>query len=220
MEHFPISRTDTGLHIEGFPDAVKVVRLNGLKAKRLADLALHKADLECAVQCLESINQVGDRPWVVQQALWRSAIVHMMKCFGDSGARSQLSAKKIYKGDSLALTVFDYFKNLRNKHFIHDENSYAQSLPGAVLNKGNKPFKIEKIICVNTVAETLEQENYSNLQLLIEKARDWVDKEFEALCEALTKELEAEPYENLFKREAISFNVPTVNEIDKNRKTP
>ena len=80
--------------------------------------------------------------------------------------------------------MFDYFKNLRNKHFIHDENSYAQSLPGAVLNKGNKPFKIEKIICVNTVAETLEQENYSNLQLLIEKARDWVDKEFEALFEA------------------------------------
>jgi len=29
MEHFTISKTEAGLHIEGFPDAVKVVVIDG-----------------------------------------------------------------------------------------------------------------------------------------------------------------------------------------------
>lgn len=48
MEYFPIKQTENGLHIEGFPDAVKVIRIDGPQSKRLADLALHKADLEFA----------------------------------------------------------------------------------------------------------------------------------------------------------------------------
>ena len=38
MEQFPISKTDAGLHIEGFPDALKVIRLDGPLAQRLSDL--------------------------------------------------------------------------------------------------------------------------------------------------------------------------------------
>jgi hypothetical protein len=46
MEQFELSKADGGLQIEGFPDAVKVIRLDGPRAKRLADLALHRADLD------------------------------------------------------------------------------------------------------------------------------------------------------------------------------
>ena len=76
MEHFEITKTSEGFHIEGFPDAVKVIRLDGPKAQRLADLALHKADLEFALDCLEQINKVPEQPYVLRQALWRSAVVH------------------------------------------------------------------------------------------------------------------------------------------------
>ncbi len=48
MEHFEITKTPEGFHIEGFPNAVKVLRIDGPKAQRLADLALHKADLDFA----------------------------------------------------------------------------------------------------------------------------------------------------------------------------
>ena len=126
MEHFPITKTDAGLQIEGFPDAVKVVRIEGRQAKRFADLTLHKTDLEFASECLAAINHVPEQPWVLRQALWRAAIIHYMKCFGD-GARFQLSAAKIYKGNALALGAFNYFKDIRHKHVAHDENSYAQS---------------------------------------------------------------------------------------------
>ena len=144
MEYFSVSKTEASFHIEGIPDAVKIITINNPKAKRLADLSLHKEDLEFADACLDALNQTNENP-IVREALWRSAIVHYMKCFGN-GIRFQLTPKKIYKSESPeALLAFNYFKVLRNKHFIHDVNSYAQSIPGAVLNNGTKDYKIEEI---------------------------------------------------------------------------
>jgi hypothetical protein len=56
MEYFLIKQTENGLHIEGFPDAVKVIRIDGPQSKRLADLALHKADLEFAWDIGDVLN--------------------------------------------------------------------------------------------------------------------------------------------------------------------
>ena len=45
METFEITKNESGFHIEGFPEAVEFCRITGTKAKRLADLALHRTDL-------------------------------------------------------------------------------------------------------------------------------------------------------------------------------
>lgn len=220
MQHFTISKTEAGLYIEGFPDAVKVVGINGREAKRLADLSLHKEDLEFAEACLDAINQAPEEPIVTREALWRSAIVHFLKCFG-KGARFQLVPEKLYKGESpVAFMAFNYFKGLRNKHLVHDENSYAQSIPGAVLNNGKKNYKVEKIVCFSAIGATLEQGNYGNLKLLIQKARVWVVSEFDALCERLAADLEKESYDKLLARDALTYRVPTVDDIPHDRKVP
>ena len=85
MENLDLSQRDSSLHIEGFPDAVKILDIEGPLAKRLADLALHRSDLEFADGCLDAINLAPEEPYVIREALWRSAIVHFMKCSGDSG---------------------------------------------------------------------------------------------------------------------------------------
>jgi hypothetical protein len=219
MERFAITQTESGFRIEGFPDGAKVVRIDGPKANRLSDLSLHKSDLEFADDCLNAINDLPKESILIREALWRSAIVHFLKCFGDAGARFQLSADRIYSTEPPeAKMAYAYFKGLRNKHLIHDENSYAQSVPGAILNKGNKKYKIEKIVCMSAIARTLESGNYSNLKLLIKKAREWVVSEFENLCDLLTKELEKISYEALLAREAPCYRAPTVDDINKNRK--
>ena len=100
MEHFQITKTPEGFHIEGFPDAVKVLRLHGPNAQRLADLALHRADLDFALECLEQINKVPEQSYVLRQALWRSAVVHYIKCFGSNESRFSLDSRKLYKGDA------------------------------------------------------------------------------------------------------------------------
>jgi hypothetical protein len=176
MEYFTMKQTTNGLHVEGFPDAEKLIKIKGKEARRLADLALHKADLDFAHQSLEGLNLVPSELWVLRQALWRSAIIHYIKCFGSSEARFQLSAAKIYNGNKLALDAFAYFKDIRRKHIVHDENSYSQSIPSAVLNKKESYHKIEKIICLSIIADTLDKDSYSNFSLLISDATKWVIK--------------------------------------------
>ncbi len=217
MEHFEITKTPEGFHIEGFPDAVKVLRLDGPKAQRLADLALHKADLDFALECLEQINKAPEQQYVLRQALWRSAVVHYIKCFGSNESRFSLDSRNVYKGDSGAVEPYKYFDSLRNKHLIHDENSYAQCLPGAALNKKEMKHKIAKIVCLSVVGDTLSQENYNNLHLLITRAQQWVVEQFDQLCNLLTEELERESYETLFARQGITYTAPGVDEMHKPR---
>lgn len=219
MEAIPFSKIAGGFHIEGFPDAVKLLRLEGPRAKRLSDLCLHKSDLDFAADCLAAINQTPNENTIVRAALWRGAVIHFVKCFGDSKSRFQLDANSIYKGrPPEAMMAFRFFQDLRNKHFVHDENSYAQSIPSAVLNKGDKPYKIEKIICLSSLADVLRQENWANLKLLIETAHEWVVAEFDVLADVITKELEAESYDALLEKESVKYQVPSVEDMGKQRR--
>ena len=97
MEHFEITKTADGFHIEGFPDAVRVLRIPGPKSRRLADLALHKVDLDFTLECLEAINSTPDEPHIFRRVLWHSAIVHFIKCFGQSESRFSLDSNVVYK---------------------------------------------------------------------------------------------------------------------------
>ncbi len=218
MEYFNLAKTKDGFHVEDFPNAVKVIQINRPQSKKLADLFLHRNDLEFSLKSLEEINCVPDQSNFLRQALWRSAIVHYLKCFGDNKARFNLDSKKIYrKEEPIAIENFEYFRNLRNKHVVHDENSYSQSIPGAILNKQNHPYKIEKIVCFAITVETLTQENYSNLHMLIKVALTWIVSEFDGLCEILTKELESKSYETLIQMPNMKPRTPTIDEVKNNR---
>ena len=217
MEHLSITKTAQGFRIEGFPEAVKVLRISGPKSRRLADLALHRSDLDFALECLTAVNQVAEQPYVLRQALWRSTIVHFIKCFGESESRFSLDPKKVYKGDTGSFEPYRYFNSLRNKHLVHDENSYAQCLPGAVLNKKDMDHKIAKIVCLSVIGDTLSQDNYSNLHLLVTRAREWVVAQFDELCAVLTSELEAKPYDELFALDGITYTPPGADDVHKAR---
>ncbi|MHB1545717.1 MAG: hypothetical protein ACYCSB_00840 [bacterium] len=226
MENIKITQIKDGIHIEGYPNAVKFISIQDGKAqrakmvKRLSDLWSHKIDLDLAAASLEAINLLPEDKQIVRQSLWRSSIIHFTKCFGKSKGRFNLSAEKIWKDEEerdLILKIYKYFSNLRNKHIVHDENSYAQCKTGAVLNKGDKDYKIEKIITVSFIAETLSQDNYNSLFNLIITAKDWIAKEYNEICEKLTKELEQESYETLFSYNSMEYKVPEINDIDKTR---
>lgn len=219
MENFEISQRESGLHIEGFPDAVKVIQIDSPDAIRLSDLALHKLDLEFADRCLEAINTVPEEPHVIRESLWRSAIIHFLKCFGNSKARFRLTTDEVLRGEPPeAIEAFKYFKSLRDKHLVHDENSYAQSIPGAVLNNGSKDYKIEKIVCFSASSVTLEQGSYGNLKLLIGRSQFWVTREFDQLCEKLTEALEKETYTTLLASADLTYRVPTPDELYRSRR--
>lgn len=217
MQEYSIVVNNNGtVEVHGIPDAAKVIAIDGPKVKRLADLVLHRSDLQFAKDCLESIQLNINLSHTIQEALWRSAIVHFIKCFGN-GERFQMDAHSVYKRHTGALVAFNYFKDLRNKHIIHDENSYAQSIPGAVLNHGNKSYSVERITCLDTLAMTLEQGNFSNLAQLIQIAHNWVESDYNKQEALVIDELEKEGYDNLIRRGPPVFTVPTVDEISKPR---
>jgi hypothetical protein len=217
MESYNVSKpNESEFHIDGFPDAVKVISISGEKAREAADLTSHRSDLNFAAECAEKVRQLPDEHALVRQALWRCAVFHYFKCFA-TGARSPLSKDAIYDNDSMGLEVFEYFLHLRNKHLAHDVNAYAQCLPGAVLNSRDAPAKIAKIVFLNLVADTLNAGNLSNLGLLIDKAIAWVRERFDLLCNDLTQELEAIPYDTLLSRESVTYTAPTLTAIRKRR---
>ncbi len=218
MEYFGLKLNGAGLDIEGFPDAVKVVQIETPLSRRISDLALHKVDLHFALECLDAITNADDEPSLTSRALWSSAIVSYFKCFGSSKSRFQLNARTIYKTESpIAMEVFNYFLNMRNKHYVHDENSHMQSVPGAIINDGSKTYKIEKIITLNAVSSIICEENLVALKQLVTTTNQWVENEFTKLCDRLAAELEMLPHEELMKMNNMVYEKPAADEEDKNR---
>lgn len=216
MENLVLTQAAESLHIEGFPDAVCVISIDGDRAVRLSGLALHRSDLQFADEVLKTLNLMAENP-LAQQALWVSALVHYFKCFG-TGARARLSGEEIYKSSPPeALQAYNYLKALRDKHFVHDINSYTQCLPGAIISGGEKPYKVEKVVCFSARAESLEAGNFSNLVLLIQEALAWVTAEADKLCDEITKELEALTREELLSRPRLTYSVPTPKDAIKRR---
>jgi hypothetical protein len=212
MDSYQINHTQLGIQIEGIPDGHLVVALESPIARRIADLALHRDDLEFALSSLNSINSTIDNPHL-REALWRSSILHFFKCF-DSKKRFNLQADQFLKLEgNEAKEVFLYFKSLRHKHFVHDENSYKQGLPFAVLNKGNKSYKVEKIVCLVANAQTLEQSSWANLHNLINTALAWVISEFNFLTAKETFQLEKMSYEQLSKLKPGNYKNPAIEEV-------
>ena len=63
----------------------------------------------------------------------------------------------MYKGDTGAIEPFKSFESLRNKHLVHDENSYAQCLPGAIMHLLKRTHVMADIpviaLCLGPIAE-------------------------------------------------------------------
>jgi len=208
MENLKLSKTASGVHVDGYPKAEKVIRITGKLAERLADMHLHLEDLEFANACLDEINQAPQDSRVVRQALWRSAIVHYAKCFGRSAARKCLTVGPVYRGLDKAPEAFNYFIDLRRKHVVHDENAYARAIPGAIVNPIGSARKIERVTCFALIAETLDQSHYGTLKLLIQTAIEYVKRQIDELPDRILSDLEQLPHETLLAMEALSFDVP------------
>lgn len=56
MDDYTSADSDSGLPIKELPDATKLVCLQGENARVVADMALHKSDLEFSLGCLSAIN--------------------------------------------------------------------------------------------------------------------------------------------------------------------
>lgn len=221
MEYLTISKLGgpgSGFHVEGFPGAVKVATLRGPKARRLAHLALHLNDLLSAERCLTALAKGQVEP--VRSALWFTAVVEYMKCFGKSQARFSLVSDVMYAGNPLATDAFAFFKAMRHKHYVHDENAFGQALPGAVINGPQCPHKIAKIVTLAARGDIVSQENFTNLSLLVERAQEWVTCQYDELCDSITADLECLSHDELLALADVEYQKPVLDDVGIIRREP
>lgn len=206
--------------VEGLPaDVVGIVSISQLLPEQsfeLSSLSGHRLDLSFAKTCLSLINATDDEG---RQALWRAAVVYYCKCFSQTSkhnptnqatpesrvGRKPLNPNKTLRGDPEGQARHYDFIALRNGHLVHDENLFLKALPAVAIASANKSYNIEKVICATVEGETLHQSNFSNLNLLIERALSWVNSQSDKLCIYITKELEKIPREMLLSQPEVKY---------------
>lgn len=116
--------------------------------------------------------------------------------------------------------VFTYFKAMRNKHLIHDENPWAQCLAAVVLNRETTKEAIADVTYLAFRVVTLDQPNYSNLKLLATKARQWVTVELDRLHKAIVADVSREDANELRAKPELRVRIPDGKEIGQRKGPP
>lgn len=210
--HFTV--TDGRFHIEDYPDAVALKRIDIPVARQLQAVTLHQFDLSFCRDALVEIARLNRAENVLTvEGLWVAAVARYFKCFGGNKSRSQLSAKKIFKGHPGAEAVFTYFQDLRDKHIIHDENPFTQAFTGVAVNRTEAQYKVADIISLAFNAFTVDDAHLTQLTQLVDVTLAWVNAKRDELHNALGREYEQWSHQDLLALPDIQYTVPTADVI-------
>lgn len=192
---------DGKFHIEGNPKAVKIGSLANYGAPRqdvqfLCDLAKHRKDLDYVWHAATRLLEHPNDPEIVREALWRSAIVTLWRCFDKNSRRFPLEPKKVYD-DELPRDILDYFRVLRNKDLAHDDGLTTGAELCAVIGPDEGEDKVLEVLYIQTTGVHSSPQSVSNLRRLAEHAVIWSGKEFEKRAQELVGRLRELPYAEL-----------------------
>lgn len=218
MESYTSYLENGRLIVKEFRDSPRNIVLTGPKAERLASLYFHKLDLVFALQSVNRISLNTENPDFHNELYWRSAITHLIKCFGSSDSRFQLSEAKIYSAAENALDAFNFYKDLRNNHYIHDGNHMNREIPVAVLSRVGVDYNIEKIVVPHIYVNIINAENILNLRNLILRSIEWVDLNFSNVADSITNDLEEKSRDELLLEKEANIENMTLEEVMKTRR--
>lgn len=203
------------------PRLAKLVAVPDEIGKQLAHMGLHGIDLQKAIEYLDELDRRG-YPQALETAdyaLWHSALIAMYKCFGNSKARSRLNPDDIYT-DAAQRKTFDYWRDLRNKNIVHDENDVTQGWVVAVLRQPGYEPKIDGLQQLSIDGVTVCAENSAALRGLVDTAKQWVRVEADRLKAKVLAELNAMTYEELDALPPPRVDTPTEASVSITRRSP
>lgn len=171
--------TGTSLHIEGYPDATHVVRLGTRTGRRLEDMRLHQSDLLFCQRTTQTYGTaVESQSDDLAVALWVAILTKFYSCFGQSKSRSSLDPKAVFGATSEAMVVFNYYKNIRNKHIVHDENNHNYCYTGIVFGPN---LEIQDIISLKIQTVSYSLTDGQNVINLVDIALKYVAQEVSSM---------------------------------------
>jgi hypothetical protein len=206
---------ESTVHIEGYPDAVRLVKLNTFVGKRLAALRLHQADLGFCQRVTQILDGAFTTPPNdLSNALWICVLTKFYSCFGVSKARFHLDPKSIYAKLPDALITFEYYKHIRDKRIVHDENQHNSPVTAIVLGANDD---VQDILHMNFESVALQKEAIENVYNLITAAQTYVDDQIvAALAKAFEEARAMSPVEKA-KLENVTYTVLALSDVAKTR---
>jgi hypothetical protein len=176
-------------------------------AKAYVNLFRHRTDLWRARHFLAEIDKQGGVPApgllragsplpTVIHALWIAALSATFKCFQGSVSRKKLNPATVFGNDTAVRASYDVLKDLRNRHVLHDENDWMQTVPYAIYgDAGNDQATLGDINCV--VLEGTETAHIGQLRTVVDAACDWIAQQIDAHTEAIRADLQGRAYSAL-----------------------
>jgi hypothetical protein len=183
--------------------------LSGHKAKRVGDLSLHQYDMGFCKRLLQEHGPklAGDYD-DLSRALWIAVLTKFVSCFRNSGqgARSLLSEKEVYASDPKALRSFAWILALRNKHIVHDENSFYGASAFASLEQNGDVRKVAAM----TYVTRIEPGVVEVMRHLVDLAQEHIRVALADAGKALFAEVQAmSPEERMALPTGTRFSVPS-----------
>lgn len=210
--HFTVA--DGQFHIEDYPEAIALKRIDTPIARQLQAVTLHQFDLVFCRDALAEIARLNmAENATVVEGLWVAAIARYFKCFGSNKSRSQLSLQKIFKSHPGAEVVFAYFQDLRDKHIIHDENPFTQAFAGVAVNGLEAQYKVADIITLAFNAFTVDDAHLTQLAQLVDVSLTWVNEKRDELHNHLARDYEQWSHEKLLGLPDIQYIAPTADAV-------
>jgi len=202
--------TDGQIHIDDYPDAIALKRVDTPIARQLQAITLHQFDLSFCREALAEIARLDrTKNVLIVEGLWVSVIARYFKCFGSNQSRSQLSAKKILKSHPGAEAVFSYYQDLRDKHIIHDENPFTQAFTGVAVNGTEAQYKVADVISLAFNAFTVDDTHLVQLTQLVDVTLAWINRKRDELHDMLGREYEKWSHQDLLTLPDIQFIAPS-----------
>lgn len=177
---------------------------------------LNKVDIEAGIDYLNCIS-LNNHPRA-NEGLFVGALSIYFKCFQTSDARVALDEAAFKRSSPQFSNEFNRFKNWRNKHYIHDENSMTQAssflliAPKDCSSKfGGPPSVVWNLAPVNYIREG------QCLQSLMKETWKFTVQKIDETGDAIMKEMESLSHDDLLALEDAHIKLATKNSSEQKR---
>ena len=167
------------LHIDGYPDADRVVCWEAPIAKRLADLRMHQATVDFCEKAMQEFAKTPEGARTAAEAILIGVVASYFSCFGDNQASLTLSVNRVFKGREDAKMAFEHWKAIRNKVLIHNESSINFMVTGIALTREGDVEDILSLMINPSIMD--DQQNLQNLYELIAYTQRFLQQEITEL---------------------------------------
>ena len=216
MVDYAVTIEKDGLVVRGdFPPHLKPISIPNdynLK-KRYVGLFLHKRDIELGMRYLQCIS--FEKHEVINEGLFVSGLNAFIKCFLKNAAREKILSS-IFK-DEETRNLYNYFKSLRNKHFMHDGKSMTQTTAFLLVD-----FEKELPQIYNaSVAWNLDPLDYllnaNKLLYLMQITRSYLCDEIDAMNKKIVQDFSRKTKDDLMRNGSPQIKLASTKNVNQNR---